>query len=173
MMYYYYANPPPPPEKAPIPPRDPQSPPSLNESLARLFAHCVKSKQNSSQKSIARHDISNCNNLCFCEKKNIVKSFRVARAIAKKNRNKNQTKKEKKKLMLLVRSKIQIKIITTTTTKQKKHLMKMPNYLWYTILVFSLKYVSLLVVWKRLWLWRNTTASLRCKLHKTTTTYYC
>ena len=72
--------------------------------LRVFFAHCVKSKQNSSQKSIARHDISNCNNLCFCEKKNIVKSFRVARAIAKKNRNKNQTKKEKKKLMLLVRS---------------------------------------------------------------------
>ena len=94
--------------------------------LRGFFAHCVKSKQNSSQKSIARHDISNCNNLCFCEKKNIVKSFRVARAIAKKNRNKNQTKKEKKKLMLLVRSKNSDK---NHYNKTKKHLMKMPNYL--------------------------------------------
>ena len=129
--------------------------------LRVFFAHCVKSKQNSSQKSIARHDISNCNNLCFCEKK-ISSNRSASRALSlKRTVTKIKQKRKKKKLMLLVRSKIQIKIITTT--KQKKHLMKMPNYLWYTILVFSLKYVSLLVVWKRLWLWRNTTASLRCK----------
>ena len=91
---------PPNPPKRPQYPRvtPPPSKPPLFKwiTCAFFFAHCVKSKQNSSQKSIARHDISNCNNLCFCEKKNIVKSFRVARAIAKKNRNKNQTKKEKK-----------------------------------------------------------------------------
>ena len=94
--------------------------------LRGFFAHCVKSKQNSSQKSIARHDISNCNNLCFCEKKNIVKSFRVARAIAKKNRNKNQTKKGKKKTNA---SRSFENSDKNHYNKTKKHLMKMPNYL--------------------------------------------
>lgn len=96
MMYYNYANPPNPPKRPQYPRVTPKAPPSLNESLARLFAHCVKSKQNSSQKSIARHDISNCNNLCFCEKK-ISSNRSASRALSLKRTVTKIKQKRKKK----------------------------------------------------------------------------
>ena len=79
-----------------VTPPPPKSPPSLNESIARFFAHCVKSKQNSSQKSIARHDISNCNNLCFCEKK-ISSNRSASRALSLKRTVTKIKQKRKKK----------------------------------------------------------------------------